>query len=262
MANKNVIKPVQSPLYDMSALGFNSGDVVTITGSGSGIGKATALAAAKSGLAVAVWDMVAAAAQATANEIETAGGRALAVTVNVTDSDAIAKAWAETLAFGCCRYLVNNAGPSSHSDDTFLSNLEASLGSMEQVTTQWLDQAASMAESIVNITSIAGNFQGGGKTIASFYPTAKSGVTGFTRFLATRYDGKPRVNAVAPGMTHSPRTSEFLDSPVVAEAVKRIPMGRPGYVEELAAAILFLLSPAASYINGVLLPVDGGWSIA
>lgn len=249
-------------LYDMTALGFNPGDVVTITGSGSGIGKATAMSCAKSGLVVAVWDIHEAAALATVDEIERAGGKAVAVVVDVTDQTGIDKAWTETISLGRCPYLVNNAGPSSHSDGSFTENLEATLGSMEMVTMRWLEKAANYPESMVNITSIAGNFQGGGKAISAFYPTAKCGVTGFTRYLATKYDGKPRVNAVAPGMTYSPRTAEFIDSPAVAEAVNRIPMGRPGYAEELAAAIVFLLSPAASYINGALLPVDGGWSIS
>lgn len=216
---ENLDKKKYERLYDMSTLGFNSGDVVAITGSGSGIGKATAMACANSGLSVAVWDISEAAAVATAEEIERTGGKAVAVFVDVTNEREILKAWSKTLSFGRCRYLVNNAGPSSHSSGSFSENLEATLGSMEMVTTQWLNQAQNYSESMVNITSIAGNFQGGGKAISAFYPTAKSGVTGFTRYLATKYDGKPRVNAVAPGMTYSPRTAEFINRPAVAEVV-------------------------------------------
>jgi NAD(P)-dependent dehydrogenase (short-subunit alcohol dehydrogenase family) len=119
-----------------------------------------------------------------------------------------------------------------------------------------------MPLSLVNLASVAGNFQGGGQTIAAFYPAAKTGIAGYTRYLATKYGGKPRANAVAPGLTLTPRTIPFMQNPAIAETVERVPLGRPGYPEELAAAILFLLSPAASYINGVLLPVDGGWVVA
>ena len=78
--------------------------------------------------------------------------------------------------------------------------------------------------------------------------------------MATSRKGKPRANAVAPGFTITPRTIPYLDFPGMVENIARIPMGRAGYPEEIASAILFLLSPAASYINGVLLPIDGAWS--
>jgi 3-oxoacyl-[acyl-carrier protein] reductase len=115
---------------------------------------------------------------------------------------------------------------------------------------------------MVNIASVAGNFSGGGKTISPFYPTAKTGIVGYTRWLATRHGGRPRANAVAPGVTLTPRTIPSLGEPSRAAVNATIPLGRLGFPEELASAILFLLSPAASYINGVLLPVDGGLSVA
>jgi len=105
----------------------------------------------------------------------------------------------------------------------------------------------------------AGNFQGGGKNVQPFYPAAKSAIAGYTRSLATRLKGKPRINAVAPGFTITPRTEPYLDNPGMMDSISRIPMGRAGYPEDIAASVLFLLSPAAAYINGVLLPVDGGW---
>lgn len=253
---------VHGPLYDMRALGFEPGQVVTVTGAGSGIGKATALSAATSGLTVAAWDIVGESAEATAREIARGGGKALAITVDVTDPGGVADAWEASLALGDCRYLVNNAGPPSNDGGPFLANLEKALGSMELVTSQWLDRVGSEAASVVNLASVAGNFQGGGQTIAAFYPAAKTGITGYTRYLATKHGGKPRANAVAPGMTLTPRTVPFMQNPAIADNVSRVPVGRAGYPEELAAAILFLLSPAASYINGVLLPVDGGWAVA
>ena len=72
--------------------------------------------------------------------------------------------------------------------------------------------------------------------------------------------GLPRANAVAPGVIITPRTEAFIDQPVISAQIAVIPAQRAGFPEEIASAILFLLSPAAAYINGVLLPVDGGWA--
>lgn len=253
---------LHGPVYDMGSLGFTPGEVVVVTGAGSGIGQATALTAAKSGLAVAVWDIDGASAEATAALLEDNGASARAVTVDVANARAVEHAWEQSLSLGPCRYLVNNAGPPSGDGGAFADNLVIALGSMETVIGRWLDHCGETAVSTVNVSSIAGNFQGGGQSIAPFYPTAKSGVAGYTRWLATHHGGRPRFNAVAPGMALTPRTVPYLDNPTIAETVRRIPMGRPGYPEEIAAAILFLLSPAASYVNGVLLPVDGGWAVA
>ena len=135
-----------------------------------------------------------------------------------------------------------------------------SVGSVHRVTTSWIEHCPTMAVALVNISSIAGNFQGGGEAIQPFYPTSKAAIVGYTRYLATRYRGAPRANAVAPGLIITPRTIPFLDIPVIAATAARIPMGRLGFAEEIASAVLFLMSPAAAYINGVLLPVDGAWA--
>jgi 3-oxoacyl-[acyl-carrier protein] reductase len=250
------------PIRDLRSLGFVPGDVVAVTGAASGIGRATALTAAQAGLTVAVWDLNADGAAETVRMAQTMGGRALAVEADVADPAAVARAWETTRALGACRYLVNNAGPPSFSPEPFLVNLTAALGSVELVTAQWLDRCGEEAASLVNIASIAGNFSGGGQTISPFYPTAKMGVVGYTRWLATRYCGRPRANAVAPGVILTPRTIPTLEDPSRAAVNASIPQGRPGFPEELASAVVFLLSPAASYINGVLLPVDGGLSVA
>jgi 3-oxoacyl-[acyl-carrier protein] reductase len=250
------------PIRDLSSLGFAAGDVVTVTGGASGIGRATALTAVQAGLTVAIWDLNAEGAAETARMAEATGGRALAIEADVTDFSAVARAWDATLALGPSRYLVNNAGPPSFSPEPFLDNLTAALGSVELVTTQWLGRCGEQADSLVNIASIAGNFSGGGQTISPFYPTAKMGVVGYTRWLATRHGGRPRANAVAPGVILTPRTIPSIEDPSRAAVNASIPQGRLGFPEELASAIVFLLSPAASYINGVLLPVDGGLSVA
>ena len=262
MANERQEQVIHGKLCDMGTLGCSEGEAVVVTGAGSGIGRATALAAAQFGLNVAVWDIDERGAADTVRLVEELGGKALAIVADVADRSAVALAWEQTLPLGNCCYLVNNAGPPSTASGPFADNILCTLGSMESVTMQWLDRCGDVAASVVNLASIAGNFQGGGKMIAPFYPSAKAGVVGYTRYLATRYDGRPRANAVAPGITITPRTAAMLESPAHASTVERIPMGRLGFPEELASVILFLLSPASSYVNGVLLPVDGGMAIA
>ena len=80
--------------------------------------------------------------------------------------------------------------------------------------------------------------------------------------MATRLDGRPRVNAVAPGITITPRVEPMLAMPAMQDLAARVPVGRLGFPEDMACAVLFLLSPAAAYINGVVLPVDGGVTLA
>jgi NAD(P)-dependent dehydrogenase (short-subunit alcohol dehydrogenase family) len=250
------------PLYDMSALGFTPGEVICVTGAASGIGKATALGAAKARLDVAVWDIDGLGAQGTADEIMAQGGRALAVTVDVFEGEQVERAWQETLALGPCHYLVNNAGPRSIAGGPFSERLLEAVGSMEAVTERWLEHCGDYAASMVNISSIAGNLQGSGKTVSAFYPAAKAAIAGLTRHLATRLDGRPRVNAVAPGITITPRVEPMLAMPEMQDLAARVPVGRLGFPEDMAHAVLFLLSPAAAYINGVVLPVDGGVTLA
>jgi 3-oxoacyl-[acyl-carrier protein] reductase len=158
--------------------------------------------------------------------------------------------------------LVNNAGPRSSSDAPFEANLTLAVGSVHRVTTSWLASNADCAASVVNISSVAGNFHGDGQTTQAFYPAAKGAIAAYTRHLATLHRGNPRANAVAPGFTITPRTIPYLDRAAMRESIAGIPMGRPGLPEEIAAAVLFLLSRAASYVNGVLLPVDGAWILA
>lgn len=249
---------LNGPIYDFRALGFAPGEVVVVTGAGSGIGKATALTAAKSALAVAVWDMDAKGANETAQAINASGGTALAVTADVGSDKDVARAWDESARLGPCRYLVNNAGPSMVTELPFDASLALAMGSIYRVTTSWMERHGAAAASVVNMSSVLGNFQGG--TGQAFYPVAKAGIAGYTRHLALKHRGQPRANAVAPGFILTPRTQPYLQNENTRVRLARIPAGRTGFPEDVAAAVMFLLSPAAAYINGALLPIDGGWT--
>jgi NAD(P)-dependent dehydrogenase (short-subunit alcohol dehydrogenase family) len=249
-------------------LGFSPSDTVIVTGAGSGIGRATAINAAAAGLAVAAWDLNPDGVAATVRDIETGGGKALAVTADVTDDSQVSAALATSAQFGAPRpeaqanqaprYLVNNAGPASATQLGFDQAILAGVGSMRRVTTAWLDHGPAHDAALVNVASVAGNL------IASapdWYPATKAATAGYTRYLASYRADVIRANAVAPGLTDTPRMAGFADSDLGQRILSRIPLHRMATADEISWAILFLLSPLASYVNGILLTVDGGWTI-
>ena len=242
--------------YDMKGLGFGDDDLIVITGAGSGIGRATAHMAARSGLFVIGWDVNEEGVEGVVAEIEAQGGNGFAVRCDVTNTEDIDRAWTKTAAHGVARFLVNNAGPSSTSGLTVPDGLVLGAGSMVAVAESWLRQVGSAAEAVVFLASIQGNFVAGAAN--QWYPVAKAAIAAYSREFAVRYKGRPRSNAVAPGLTATPRTEALMASDRGLAMTARNPLGRVGMPEEMAAAICFLLSPAASFINGVTLPVDGG----
>ncbi len=238
--------------FNMQGLGFQPGDVVVITGAASGIGRATANLAARSGLKVWAWDMMPEPLDQVVKEITEAGGQATGTVCDVTDTAAIARAWDEAPLVGPPRYLVNNAGPASNTPLTYQQGLTLATGSMINVTEEWLTRFADIAEATTFTSSIAAATGG-----PNWYNVAKTAIMAYSRNIAKQKGGKPRANAVAPGVTITPRVLSFGQE-MIDSAAARNPMHRNGQPEELATAICFLLSPAASYINGVYLPVDGG----
>jgi NAD(P)-dependent dehydrogenase (short-subunit alcohol dehydrogenase family) len=122
----------------------------------------------------------------------------------------------------------------------------------------WLATAPPEGASLVNTASVAGNWIG---TASDWYTTAKAAIAGYTRYLAAYRSDAVRANAVAPGMTDTPRIAGFADSETGQRVLARVPLHRMATPDEIAWAILFLLSPLASYINGALLPIDGGWMV-
>jgi NAD(P)-dependent dehydrogenase (short-subunit alcohol dehydrogenase family) len=231
---------------------------VIVTGAGSGIGQATARNAAAMGLRVAAWDLNGDTAAATAAQITDAGGEAVAVPCDVGSDEQVAAALDASAALGPARYLVNNAGPASASSLDFEFALTLCVGSMRRVAYAWLDRGRQDGAALVNLASVAGNLVA---TQPDWYPAAKAAIMGWTRHLAAFRAAEVRSNAVAPGMTDTPRLAGFTASDTGQRVLGRIPFHRLATPDEISWAILFLLSPLASYVNGALLVVDGGWTV-
>jgi 3-oxoacyl-[acyl-carrier protein] reductase len=240
--------------FDFSGLGFEQGEVAVVTGAGNGIGRATALLLARAGVTVVGWDLDEAGLQAVAAEIEAMGGQAHVVAGDLTDQQFVDHGWQQAAKVGgAIRYLVNNAGPASTTPMTVSEGVQVAIGSYSSVAEGFLATAGEGAASMTYTASIAGNFYVG--PTPDWYPAAKAGIVGLMRHHAVKYRGKPRANAVAPAATRTQRTAE--PPPGMAEKIARRPLGRIAEPEEVATLICFLLSPAASFVNGVLVPVDG-----
>ena len=241
---------------DFSGLGFKQGEVVVVTGAANGIGREVALLLARAGLTVSGWDIEKEALDELVTDIEAMGFAAQAVQVELNDPDAIEAAWNDAASMGMpIPYLVNNAGPPSTTDVSVVEGLRLSVGSYVAVTEAWLKGHSDEAQSMTFTASIAGNFIAG--PTKDWYPAAKAAIAGYMRQCAVNLRGRPRANAVAPTGVATRRTAEAFASPEMQARLKAQPMGRAGLADEVAAMICFLLSPAASFINGVLIPVDG-----
>jgi NAD(P)-dependent dehydrogenase (short-subunit alcohol dehydrogenase family) len=247
------------------------GKVALVTGAASGIGRATARAFAREGARVVVVDVDASAAQVTADEFLAAGGIAIACAADVSDPTACEAMVAQAIAcFGQLDIAVNNAGiPAGFGADFLDTSIELwrrvvdvnLSGMFYAMRAEVPALKAAGGGAIVNTASVAGVIAG--KGMAS-YVAAKHGVAGLTKAAALDLIAHGiRVNAVCPGAIDTAMLAPLMaDSAAAAQMAGSIPAGRVGHPEEIAAAILFLCSPAASYAVGQLMLLDGGVSLA
>jgi NAD(P)-dependent dehydrogenase (short-subunit alcohol dehydrogenase family) len=241
------------------------GKVAIVTGASSGLGAATARRMAEAGADVALAARRTEKLDALRAEIEGVGGRAIAIRADVTrpaDCDAVVSQ--TVAAYGRLDALVNNAGVGAavpatrETPEQFSRVLDVNL-----FGAYWMAQAAARAMSsggsIINISSVLAITTAGLPQAA--YSASKAGLIGLTRDLAQQWTGRKgiRVNALAPGYFATEMTAEY-EPGYLESLLPRMLCGRQGRLDELASAVIFLASEASSYVTGVVLPVDGGFT--
>lgn len=240
------------------------GKVAVVTGASSGLGVAFATGLAEAGADVAICARRADKLADTAAEIERIGVRALAVQADVSNVEDCGRVVEQTVAaFGKVDILVNNAGVASAYPATREEPAEfRRVIDINLMGSYWMAQACGRVmkpgSSIINIGSVLGSTTA--ELPQAAYAASKAAVIGLTRDLAQQWMARKgiRVNALAPGFFHTDMVEQYLDGYLERQLELRVPAGRTGLPHELAAAAVFLASDAASYITGVLLPVDGG----
>ncbi|WP_420383504.1 SDR family oxidoreductase [Novosphingobium sp.] len=240
------------------------GKVALVTGGGGGIGRATALVFAYSGAAVLVSDVDAAAGAQTVAQIEAAGGKASFFKCDVSKSDEVrAMVAAAVDTYGGLDCAFNNAGINRLGDDEYDDaiwdrnmgiNLSGVMRCMREEAEVMLPRGGG---AIVNTASINGLVGNPGQPA---YVAAKHGVVGLARHGALRWaQSGIRVNAVCPGVIETPMTAPLSADPKMKALIDGMtPMGRMGTADEIAQAVVWLCSPAASFVTGHALVVDGG----
>src|SRR5438874_8307344 len=237
--------------------------IAVVTGAGRGIGRAVALKFAGEGADVVCVSRTAENSEKVANEIRALGRRAWAHALDVSDAAAVAAAGEKILAeTGRVDILVNNAGVTrdgllmrmSEADwDAVLdTNLKGAFLVTKALTRAFMKQRSGR---IINIASIVGLIGNAGQCN---YASSKAALIGFTKSVAREFASRGiTCNALAPGFIETDMTAS-MNEQMRAELLKRIPLNSLGQPEDIAEAALFLASPAARYITGQVLTVDGG----
>src|SRR5215467_14807636 len=249
-------------------LGRLDGKVALVTGGASGIGRATALTFAREGAKLIVADMQEDGGQQTVHMIAEQGGTAIFVQTDVTQAAAVEALISQAVqTYGRLDCAHNNAGISGggraltaeYAEDTWQQVLAVNLTGvwlcMKYEIPQMLHQGSG---AIVNTASVAGLM--GGRGLAA-YVASKHGVVGLTKTAALEYAQQGiRVNCVCPGVIHTSMTARGLSDPERrARIIASEPMGRVGTPEEVAEAVVWLCSDAASFVTGHTMTIDGGF---
>jgi NAD(P)-dependent dehydrogenase (short-subunit alcohol dehydrogenase family) len=242
------------------------GKVAIVTGASAGLGVACAKALGEAGADVALGARRVEALENTRALVERTGRRAIAVATDVAEPDSCARLVEHTVAqLGRVDVLVNNAGIATavpatrETPEEFRRVIDVNL-----LGAFWMAQAAARAMeaggSIVNVSSVLALVSAGLPQAA--YSASKAGLVGLTRDLAAQWTSRRgiRVNAVLPGLFPTEMTDEY-DPAYAAAQAERTLAGRAGRPHEFAAAVVFLASPASSYVTGALLSVDGGRAV-
>lgn len=240
--------------------------VALVTGAGSGIGRASALRFAADGARVVVVDIVVEYGQQTVEQIQSAGGEAIFLRADVSRAADVQHVVEQTAAtYGRLDFAHNNAGiagevaftaecSEENWDRTLAIDLKGVWLCMKYEIQLMLRQGKG---AIVNTSSVAGLV---GQPGAAAYCAAKHGIIGLTRAAALEYArSNIRVNAICPGMVPTALVERLAanEPEMVAAVVASIPMGRSARPEEIAEAVVWLCSDAASYVSGIAMPVDG-----
>jgi NAD(P)-dependent dehydrogenase (short-subunit alcohol dehydrogenase family) len=252
-----------NPTYDFT------GQVALVTGASSGMGLTTARAFAEAGAAVVLADINQAALQTATDALAAAGHQVLGVPCDVADeANVVATVQAAVDTFGRLDLAFNNAGiqvpPSDAADETAevfdrvnAVNLGGVWACMKHELAQMRTQGSG---AIVNCSSLGGLVGIPGRAA---YHASKHGVLGLTSSAALEYAPRGiRINAICPGTIATPMLTDMINKGELdtAEAIANQPINRLGEPEEIAAAVLWLCSPGASFVIGVALPVDGGYT--
>ena len=244
------------------------GRVALITGAGRGIGRACAVALAQAGAEVWLAARTKDEVEQAAAEIRAAGGRAHAAVCDVTKSLSLKELFSKIEVLDV---LVNNAGSNipepfvevteEHLDRILELNLRSAFLAAQAAAKKMLEhpERKSRGGAIINMSSQMGHV---GAVNRSVYCMTKHGLEGLTKAMALELIAHSvRVVSIAPTFVETPLVKEFLQRPGFSQWVhERIPAGRVGTVEEVAGAVLFAASPAASLVTGTSLLVDGGWT--
>jgi 3-oxoacyl-[acyl-carrier protein] reductase len=243
-----------------------AGQVALVTGAARGLGRAIAESLARSGAKVACVDINTESLAETVEAIKAAGGTAYAIACDVTDGNRVGAVIDEIVSlWGGLQILVNNAGITR--DNVILRMKDEQWDAVININlkgTFLFTRAAAKPMikgrqgRIINIASVSGLMGNPGQ---ANYPASKAGVIGLTRTVARELAGRNiTVNAVAPGFIATDMTAA-LGEDILQEVRKQIPLGRLGDPQDVADAVLFLASDAASFITGHILTVDGGLTV-